>query len=265
MKGIILAGGFATRLLPLTKVISKQLLPVYDYPMIFYPLNTLIKAGVNDILIITTPDHCGSFMVLLEDILEPYGIKISCKIQSVPGGLPEAFVLGESHIDNDNVALILGDNIFEDDFADVIKNFKSGGHVFARKVSDPERFGVVRFDEKGKADLIVEKPEKFVSDHAVTGLYLYDHRVVEAAKSLKPSERGELEIVDLHNWYLDKGELQVTVFNGAWMDAGTHDSLLEAGNIVKEKGISRNFHPLIKKAFAEHCENHKKLLKKRLG
>lgn len=264
IKGIILAGGFATRLYPSTIVTSKQLLPVYDRPMIFYPLNTLIQAGIKDILVIVAPDHSGQFINLLGDIFEKYGIKISFRVQKEPRGLPEAFILGENHIDNNNVALILGDNIFEDNFSGVIKNFRSGGHIFAKKVPDPERFAAVKFDKEGKVLKIIEKPRKFISPFAVPGLYLYDYRVVEAAKKLKPSGRGELEIVDLHNYYLRQKELKVTIFRGAWLDAGTHDSLLEAGNIVKKKKIYENFDPVIKKALAEYCENYKSIIKKRL-
>lgn len=261
IKGIILAGGFATRLYPSTLVTSKQLLPVYDRPMIFYPLNTLIKAGIKDILIIVTPEHSGDFINLLGSLLEKYGITLSFKVQSFPGGLPEAFILGENHIDNNNVALILGDNIFEDDFSPIIKTFKSGGHVFAKKVPDPERFGVVQFNQEGKAVQIVEKPTEYISDYAITGLYLYDHRVVEIAKKLQPSARGEVEIVDLHNHYLNQNELDVTVFEGAWMDAGTHDSLLTASNIVKQRGINQKFDPVIDEAIKEFSHMKKRINK----
>jgi glucose-1-phosphate thymidylyltransferase len=264
MKGIILAGGTATRLYPSTIVTSKQLLPVYDCPMIFYPLNTLIKAGIRDILIIVAPEHSGHFINLLGSMFEKYRVEISFKVQTLPKGLPEAFILAENHIDNNNVALILGDNIFEDDFNHAIKSFKSGGHIFATRVNDPERFGVVKFNKNDQAIKIVEKPEEWISNYAVTGLYLYDSRVVDVAKKLQPSERGELEIVDLHNFYLKKKELRVSVFDGAWMDAGNHDSLLMASRIAKEKKISQNFDPIIKKALAVHCENHKKIMKKRL-
>jgi glucose-1-phosphate thymidylyltransferase len=172
--------------------------------------------------------------------------------------------LAENHIADNNVALILGDNIFEDDFSQAIREFKSGGHVFATKVKDPERFGVVKFNGKNQATKIVEKPKKWISDYAVTGLYLYDKRVVSAAKKLKPSERKELEIVDIHNFYLRKGELKVSVFDGVWMDAGNHESLLEASQVVKKRKISENFHPIINKAIEQHSENHKKKMKKRL-
>jgi len=264
MKGIILAGGFATRLYPSTIVTSKQLLPVYDRPMIFYPLNILIQAGIKDILVIVAPEHSGHFVNLLGSLFEKQGITISFKVQTEPGGLPEAFILGENHIDKDNVALILGDNIFEDDFSGIIKSFKSGGRIFAKKVLDPERFAAVKFDNRGKVLKIVEKPKKFISPFAIPGLYLYDRRVIEVAKRLKPSDRGELEIVDCHNYYLKRGELKVTRIEGAWMDAGTPDALLEAANIVKKKKIYEKFNPIIKKALKEYCENHKSIVKKRL-
>ena len=263
-KGIILAGGTATRLFPLTATISKQLLPIYDRQMIFYPLNTLIKAGIKEILVIISPEHSGQFLNLLGSIFKKYGIQLYFEVQKVPRGLPEAFILGEKFLDSDNVALVLGDNIFEDDFSAAIKNFKSGGHVFATKVPDPQRFGVVKFDNLGRAVKVVEKPETWLSDYAITGLYLYDGRVINAAKKLKPSERGEVEIVDLHNFYLKKKELKVTVFDGAWLDAGTFDSLLEAGNIVKEKKIYQKFHPIIDSAIADFNAEMKGICRKKL-
>ncbi len=263
-KGIIFSGGTATRLFPLTATTSKQLLPVYDRQMIFYPLNTLIKAGIKDILVIVAPDHSGQYLNLLGSIFKNHGVHLYFEVQKLPKGLPEAFVLGESFIDEDNVAMVLGDNIFEDDFSEAIKNFKSGGHIFATKVTDPERSGVVKFDEKGKVEKIIEKPKEWISDYAITGLYLYDKRVVEAAKNLKPSARGEVEITDLHKYYLSLGELEVTTFEGKWMDAGTIDSLLEAGNIVKEKQLYKNFDPLIDSAIAEFNEELKAIAKKRL-
>lgn len=264
MKGIILAGGSATRLYPLTATTSKQLLPVYDRQMIFYPLNTLIKAGIKEILVIVAPEHSGQFLNLLGSLFKKYGIRLVFEVQKVPKGLPEAFVLGEKFLDEDDATLILGDNIFEDDFSHDIKNFKQGGMVFATKVSDPERFGVVKFDEAGKAEKIVEKPQEWISDYAITGLYVYDNRVVNAAKNLKPSERGEIEIVDLHNFYLKQKELEVKKFEGAWLDAGTFDSLLTAGNVVKEKKIYQNFDPIIEKSIAEFNEELKYLSKKLL-
>lgn len=234
MRGIILSGGNATRLRPCTKVTSKQLLPIYNRPMIYYPLNTLIKAGIKEILIIIAPERAGDYLNLLGSGKE-FGVKFTYEIQDKPRGLAEAFVIGENFIDEDNVTMILGDNIFEEDFSEEIKNFKSGAKVFAKKVSDPERFGVVQFDDQMKAVKIEEKPKEWISDYAITGLYIYDGRVVEAAKQVQPSERGELEITDLHNWYLQKGELDVAMVNGEWIDAGTFDSLLRAQNLAKEK------------------------------
>lgn len=264
MKGIILAGGTATRLFPMTATTSKQLLPVYDRQMIFYPLNTLITAGIKDILIIVAPEHSGQFLNLLGSLFRKYDIHISFEVQSVPRGLAESLILGENHIGDDSVALILGDNIFENDFSAQIKAFKSGGHVFAKKVSDPERFGVVKFNKNNKAVEIVEKPKEWISDYAVTGLYLYDNRCVEIAKKMKPSERGEIEITDVNKAYLKKRELEVTLFDGEWLDAGTPDSLLEASTIVKEKGISRKFNPILEKAIEEFNEELKIRSKKRL-
>ncbi|OIO49669.1 MAG: spore coat protein [Parcubacteria group bacterium CG_4_9_14_0_2_um_filter_41_8] len=234
MKGIILAGGSGTRLSPLTKVTSKQLLPIYNKPMIFYPLQTLISGGIKEVLIITAPERSGDFLRLLGSGKE-MGMKFTYEIQDNPEGLPQAFTIGENFIGDDNVALILGDNIFEDDFSEAIMNFKSGGHVFAKQVPDPERFGVVKFDENNKATKIVEKPKEFLSDFAITGLYLYDNRVIDIAKNLTKSERGEYEIVDLHNAYLEKGELTVSTVEGEWLDAGTFDSLLSANLLIARK------------------------------
>jgi glucose-1-phosphate thymidylyltransferase len=264
MKGIILAGGTATRLFPLTATTSKQLLPVYDRQMIFYPLNVLIKAGIKDILMIVSPEHSGQFLNLLGRIFERHDVRLEFKVQSVPRGLADAFILGENFIDNDNVAMILGDNIFEDDFSRVIKNFRSGGQIFAKKVPDPERYGVVKFDESGKAVEIVEKPQEWISDYAIPGLYIYDSRVCAAAKNAIPSERGEKEITSLHNYYLEKGVLQVSTFEGEWLDAGTFDTLLEAGRIVKEKEIYKNFDPQIEKAVEEFNAEMKAIAKKQL-
>jgi len=234
MRGIILSGGLATRLRPCTKVTSKQLLPVYNRPMIYYPLNTLIKAGIKEILIIVSPERAGDYLNLLGSGKE-FGVKFTYEIQDKPGGLPEAFIIGENFIDQENVTMILGDNIFEDDFSDEINSFNSGAKVFAKKVPDPERFGVVKFDENNKVITMVEKPKDWISDYASTGLYCFDHRVVEVSKNLKPSERGELEIVDLQNWFLEKGELEVAKVKGEWIDAGTFDSLLEAQNLAKNR------------------------------
>lgn len=236
MKGIILSGGTGTRLQPLTKVTSKQLLPVYDRPMIMYPLQTLLLAGIKDILVIVAPDHAGDYMKLLGSGRE-LGCRITYEIQDKPEGLAQAFIIGEDFIDNDSVCMILGDNIFEDDFSDTIKQFKSGGHVFAKKVPDPERFGVVKFNDQMEAVQIEEKPKSFLSDYAITGLYIYDRRVVEAAKQVKPSNRGELEITELHNWYLKQGELQVSIVKGEWIDAGTFESLFRAAELMRKKHL----------------------------
>ncbi len=239
MKGIILAGGKATRLRPLTKVISKQLLPVYDKPMIYYPLETLTKSGIEDILIIIAPENAGEFLNLLGSGKE-FGAKFSYVIQEKPEGLAQAFIIAEEFIGRDSVTMILGDNIFEDDFSSAIRNFKSGAHVFAKEVPDPERFGVVKFDDSMRAIQIEEKPKTYLSNYAITGLYVYDNRVIEVAKQVKPSARGELEITDLHNWYLKNGELKVDIVRGAWFDAGTFDSLLAAGTFAAQKQKTSN-------------------------
>ena len=233
MKGIILSGGLGTRLLPLTKITSKQLLPIYNRPMIYYPLNTLIKAGIKEILIIVAPDRAGDYLNLLGSGKQ-FGVKLTYEIQDKPAGLPQAFVIGENFIDDDDVVMILGDNIFGCDVSEDIKSFKSGGRVFAKKVPDPQRYGVVKFDANNKAVEIKEKPQEWISDYAVIGLYIYDRRVCQFAKEVKPSARGELEIVDLHNKYLSLGELDVRTINGEWFDAGTFDSLLAAGNFASK-------------------------------
>lgn len=264
MKGIILSGGANTRLYPLTTTTSKQLLPIYDRQMVFYPLNTLIKAGIKDILMIVAPEHSGQYLNLLGSIFKRYGINISFEVQSVPRGLADAFILGETFIDNDNVTMILGDNIFEDDFSDAIKTFKKGGRMFAKKVEDWQRFGVVKFDEKNKAVEIVEKPKSFISNYASAGLYIFDNKVSEIAKNVKPSDRGEIEVVAVQNEYLRLGKLDVRTFSGEWLDAGTFDSLLEAGNIVKQKELNKKFDPIIDKAIAEFNEEFKILAKKKL-
>ncbi|RJO62245.1 spore coat protein [candidate division WS5 bacterium] len=237
MKGIILAGGKATRLRPLTKVTTKQLLPVYDKPMIYYPIETLLGAGIKDILIIVAPEHAGHFMNLLGSGKD-FDARFSYEIQDEPRGLADAFIVGENFIGDDNVTLVLGDNIFDYDFSDHIKSFEEGAAVFAKEVHDPERFGVVDFDHNGKALSIEEKPEKPKSNYAVVGIYTYDNRVIDFAKNLKPSARGEIEITDLNNIYLKNGDLKVNIIEGIWEDAGTFDSLLRAGNIMAEKAAS---------------------------
>ncbi len=234
MKGIILAGGRATRLRPLTKITSKQLLPVYNKPMIYYPIQTLAKAGVSDILVIVAPEYSGQFLNLLGSGNE-MGVNLSYEVQDEPRGLPDAFIIGENFIGSDDVALVLGDNIFDHDFSKSISSFESGERIFAKKVPDPERYGVVEFDENNKVVSIVEKPKNPKSDFAVVGFYVFDNKVIEYAKNLKPSERGELEIVDLHNKYLSEGKLDVNIIEGMWEDAGTFDSLLRVNNLVAEK------------------------------
>ena len=265
MKGIILAGGTATRLFPLTATISKQLLPVYDRQMIFYPLNVLIEAGIDDILIIVAPEHSGQFINLLGSIFEGIGIHLEFRVQKIPKGLADAFILGETFIGDDSVAMALGDNIFEDDLSVKIKNFEKGGLVFAKKVSDPERFGVVEFDKDDRVISIEEKPKNPKSSFAVTGLYVYDNQVVKIAKDLKPSARGEIEITDINRNYMKKGELRVEKIKGAWLDAGTYDSLLEASLVVKKKEIYKHFNPAIDKAITRFNLELKTIAKKRLG
>ncbi len=234
MKGIILAGGKATRLRPLTKITSKQLLPVYDKPMVYYPLQTLLDAGIREILIIVAPDYAGHYLNLLGSGRE-FGAKFTYEIQEQARGLSDAFILGETFIGDDDVTMILGDNIFDYDFSNHIKNFKGGASVFAKEVKDPKRFGVVEFDKSGKAISIEEKPENPKSNYAVVGIYTYDSSVVEYAKNLKPSARGEIEITDLNNIYLKKGQLNVNMIEGVWEDAGTFDSLVRVNMIMAEK------------------------------
>jgi glucose-1-phosphate thymidylyltransferase len=231
MKGIILSGGEGTRMRPLTRVTSKQLLPIYNKPMIFYPLGKLIDAGIKDILIIVAPDHCGDYMKLLGSGRE-FGVRFTYEIQDKPEGLAQAFLIGEEFIGDDSVAMILGDNIFEDDFSASLKNFQSGGLVFAVKVPDPERSGVVEFDDKMNVLSIEEKPKKPKSNYIIPGMYIYDNRVIEAAKQVKPSARAELEITELHNWYLQKGELRVELLKGQWIDAGTFESFHRAHELA---------------------------------
>lgn len=236
-KGIILAGGSGTRLHPATLAISKQLLPVYDKPMIYYPLSTLMLAGIKEILIISTPQDTPRFEQLLGDG-EKWGLKLTYAVQEQPNGLAEAFILGEDFIGNDLVALVLGDNIYHGhDFNQLLLNANTkqhGASVFAYHVTDPERYGVVEFDANNKAISLEEKPTHPRSHYAVTGLYFYDSQVVDIAKSIKPSSRGELEITDINKIYLEQGNLSVEIMGRgyAWLDTGTHDSLLEASQFI---------------------------------
>ena len=244
MKGIILAGGSGSRLSPLTKVTSKQLLPVYNQPMIYFPLQTLLRAGIKDILIIVAPDHSGDFVNLLGSGKQ-FGARFAYEVQDKPEGLAQAFLIGSDFIGKDSCAMILGDNIFTHDFSSSIKAFRKGAKIFVKQVPDAQRFGVVEFDEKGKVISIEEKPKNPKSNYAQVGFYIFDKRVVGFTRNLKPSKRGELEIVDLDKIYLEKGELQAEILTGKWIDAGTFESLYKAATIVRENDLGMEFPPSI--------------------
>ena len=238
MKGIILAGGSGTRLYPVTQTVSKQLLPVYDKPMIYYPLSALLLAGIREILVISTPQDTPRFEALL-GTGEQWGVRFQYAVQPSPDGLAQAFLIGREFIGNDGCCLVLGDNLFYGhEFADTLRaaaEHKTGATVFAYPVHDPERYGVVEFDAQRKAISLEEKPTKPKSRYAVTGIYFYDNQVVSVAEQLKPSPRGELEITDVNRWYLERGQLRTEVLGRgmAWLDTGTHDSLLDASNFIQ--------------------------------
>jgi glucose-1-phosphate thymidylyltransferase len=238
MKGIILAGGTGSRLYPLTKVTNKHLLPVYDQPMIYYPLNTLVNAGISEIMIVSGRGHAGHFLELLGSGAE-FGVRLTYEIQEKAGGIAEALGLADSWADEDNVAVILGDNIFEDNVKADISSFKNGAKIFLKEVPDASRFGVVEL-QKDKVVSIKEKPKIPKSNYAVTGIYLYDSKVFSIIKKLKPSGRGELEITDVNNAYLKKGNMQYVILNGYWSDAGTFNSLLRASMLVQQHSTGKH-------------------------
>ncbi|MEK7524548.1 MAG: sugar phosphate nucleotidyltransferase [Patescibacteria group bacterium] len=256
MKGIILAGGNGRRLNPLTDIINKHLLPVYNKPMIFYPLHTLIQTGIRDILIITGPEHAGGFLKLLGSGRE-FGCRFNFEVQEEALGIAHALALAEDFSDNESVAVILGDNIFEDDFSASVKGFKTGAHLFIKEVPDAHRFGVAELKGKNVTG-IEEKPKEPKSPFAVTGFYLYDHSVFEVAKKLKPSGRGELEITDVNNHYIKQGQLSYTTLHGGWTDCGTFESLYRANTIARDLVLAGKQTPFeaIAQARSQRKVNH---------
>jgi glucose-1-phosphate thymidylyltransferase len=235
MKGVILAGGTGSRLYPLTKVTNKHLLPVYDKPMIFYPIQTLIGAGVKEIMIVSGRGHAGHFLELLGSGAD-LGVRFTYEIQEDAGGIAQALYLAKDFVDNDNVTVILGDNIFQDKVDDTVRRFNSGAQIFLKSVPDAQRFGVAEIEEINKKVICIEeKPQNPKSNYAVTGLYIYDKNVFSIIETLKPSGRGELEITDVNNHYIQRGDMKYSILNGYWSDAGTFDSLLKAGNLVKNQ------------------------------
>jgi glucose-1-phosphate thymidylyltransferase len=243
MKGVILAGGTGSRLYPLTKVTNKHLLPVYDKPMIYYPLQTLINAGIKDIMIVSGRGHAGHFLELLGSGAD-FGVRLTYEIQDEAGGIAQALGLAEDFVDNDNVTVILGDNIFQDNIKNAVQEFKNGAHIFIKSVSDAQRFGVAEVDNNGHVLGIEEKPANPKSNYAVAGLYLYDTSVFKIINTLKPSGRGELEITDVNNEYIRQGLMKYSIMSGHWSDAGTFDSLLRAGLMVQE-GVNKKQIPSI--------------------
>lgn len=266
MKGIILSGGEGTRLRPLTKVTSKQLLPVFNKPMIYYPLEKLLEAGIKEILIIVAPDHCGEYMKVLGSGKEfGAGVRFTYEIQDKPEGLAQAFIIAENFLDDgDNVTMILGDNLFDASLKSSLENFEGGASIFVKQVpeKDRHRFGIVEFDEQMNVKSIEEKPQIPKSSYAQTGIYTYDSQVVAAAKSLQPSARGELEITDLNNWYLHKGQLKAEVLGGQWIDAGTFESFHEAHNWAYEMDKQKNTNAALNRQnmIRQYAEKHAQVM-----
>ncbi len=264
MKGIILSGGEGTRLRPLTKVTSKQLLPVYNKPMIYYPLEKLLQAGIKDILIIVAPEHCGDYMKVLGSGKE-FGVRFTYEIQDKPLGIAQAFVLGENFLDDgDNVTMILGDNLFDADITESIRNFQSGAQIFVREVPevDRTRLGIAELGENNRVLSIEEKPTQPKSPYAVTGIYIYDRQVVEAAKSLTPSGRQEYEITDLNKWYLDRGQLKASILEGEWIDAGTFESYYLATTWAYQRAdvMAKSAELQRRQLLQEHANRHAQIM-----